>query len=179
MGVVVKIEFFKRILVEKENMEAEFLAFVVKTVRSQESKLYKQYGTTAKENKARLPLQIIKYINYGYKALILRNDDYWVEKFDSLGRYGHNQLSLIEKMYEVIMDFVGRMQQMNDEHLEDCCHNTYMSMIDIQLKIISDFFTEHYLIFDHICEGPDITSLDPNEPLLVFKCPHPDCNCST
>lgn len=146
------------------------LDFAFNTIRGFESGLYRRMKDEVQNDFVKL-MQInvcVKYFNNAYSSLILEDDPYIIEKFGEMhSELSHSYICLLNIVFALT---TGLIQQLDRSKLNPLSYSDYMKSVEIQIKSC-DIYTPSHLeqFLSHKCEGMDIKTCDPNEPMFFIK----------
>jgi hypothetical protein len=156
---------------EKKEKLADLLTnFIFATVRGQLSGFYKLYQKKVKDiiNPNIIMQVVANYYNVCYKALILKNDEYVTENFNSFTEcLNHSEVCLLHILNNLT---VLLYEKIDFDKLNYDDYSKYMLNITLLLEIQKQNTVDSIKnIIGHDCKGINIKECDPNIPLFIIK----------
>jgi hypothetical protein len=152
--------------------------FTKDTMKGQESAIYKTVSGNAniigisKENLTNNNIKgifsefVSNYLNHCYKSLILKDDQYVLEKFSQMkSLHNHSEICLLNIIAALI---ANTHQQMDRSILDTKSYESYMLSVDSVLASILDNIKLDDKL-SHTCTGMDINKCDPDKPMFYTK----------
>jgi hypothetical protein len=150
--------------------------FICDTIRGYESGLYKSFVMNNKNMNDILTHKMtfilvnfnVKYFNNAYSSLIRNDDPYIMEKFGEMHDViNHSYICLLNILFKLTTDIITSYDR---SIFNVFSYDEYMKSVDIVLetfkKVLLDELTK---MISHNCNGIDITTCNPNEPLFYIK----------
>jgi hypothetical protein len=148
-----------------------FRQFLINTISGQESGLFKMkhlLSVDIKDVKMKMLLQrtMMEYLNSAYRSLILKSDTYILNSFDAMKKEkSHSDICLLNMQMQLILNAIMAINRTN---FNVSSYEEYMqSMVDSYEKYFDTVDFDKLL--NHECNGIDISTCDPNEPLFFVR----------
>lgn len=111
---------------------------------------------------------LVEYFNGAYRAIILNGDQYFVSKFSEMHNIlDHSYICLLNITFAICIQLV---EIINRDELDISSYDNYMESLAIQITNNEIFKPEVVAQFlSHTCQGIDIKTCDPNEPMFYAK----------
>lgn len=149
--------------------EDTLVQFVVNTVIGIESALYKKLG-----GQKVLELHIViggsfiaDYLNQCYKSLILKNDNYVLEKFAEMQSFHHH--SEVCLLHIILEGCMGIFQTIDNTKFDISTYSNFMKSAE---KHFQELLEPMRQVFSqklyHQCTGHSIDGEDPEKPLFIL-----------
>ena len=151
--------------------------FCFSTIQGHESGLYKgikmkTLNANIKILQTETTLNIIKnitahYLNKAYISLIKKDDPYIIEKFNEMTKINnHSAICLLNIIMAFIMDIHSSL---NRSILDISSYDLYMKSVMNQVNSkYEDCLNALYKSISHECQGIDIKTCNPYEPLFFL-----------
>lgn len=154
----------------KEKLAVLLTDFIYSTVKGQLSGFYKLYKEKVKDmiNPNIIMLVVANYYNYCYKALILQNDDYVIEHFNSFVKcLNHSEICLLHILNKTTT-ITYSIIDLNKVNYDD--YSKYMLNVTFQLELQrKNMVNSIKNSINHACKGLNIKNCDPDTPLFIIK----------
>lgn len=124
---------------------------------------------------AYIQISTINYLNYVYKSLILKNNDYLVKYFDNMvSILNHSKICLLHIILNITIAIHLRidrknLQLINSNSLDEILNsyiNSLINEINKSSDTVIDILTQS---ISHDCTGIDISTCNPDEDLFYVK----------
>jgi len=151
--------------------------FVTQTIIGHERGTYRVFAATGRPmDSLRIPNTFrtlfggaaVSYFNGAYKSLILRDDKYIEASFDEMHNVcGHSHICLLNIVFKVYMTMHS---QIDRTKLDTTCLASYQKSVETMIVPLAErFLTFYATMMNHECNGIDISTCDPDEPLFQLK----------
>lgn len=148
--------------------------FIIDSMSGVESALYKSTKIQnhalehlkQNETKSIIFMLTIKYLNICYRSLILKDDNYVIDKFNEMIKYKKHSFICLLNIYARVMQMI--IEMIDRSHLEVDSYEKYMDSYNTQLLMMIGTMEFEKLV-SHDCKGIDITICDPDKPLFQLK----------
>lgn len=163
-----------------QKLSEELSTFAMVTVKGQLSGAYKsaianKNITILKNFKQMYPYFCAKYLNRLYSSLIKLDDEYVINSFAKFRACSdHSEICLLHMIRSLCEGFVTLL---NFEQLNYASYDKFMETSEVQLTAFANVSNEHLQNnLNHVCNGIDISTCDPNEKLFFIKTHEGKCN---
>jgi hypothetical protein len=150
--------------------------FICDTIRGYESGLYKSFVMNNKNMNDILTHKMtfilvnfnVKYFNNAYSSLIRNDDPYIMEKFGEMHDViNHSYICLLNILFKLTTDIITSYDR---SIFNVFSYDEYMKSVDIVLETCKKVLLDELpKMISHNCNGIDITTCNPNEPLFYIK----------